>query len=900
MSRPLAQRLIGLRSDELRRAMPLALAYGLVMAALYVLKPVRNAVFLDRFSVAQLPYAMLIVAVLGAFTAAIYARLASAMRIDRLMLAGFGVFIVSLLAFRPVIDLPIDWVSYAFYVWVALYGLVATSMLWQLANAQFDAREARRVFGIVGVGGISGAVFGGLLTGLIARTLGTDNLLLVAAGLLTLSWFCIRMAYAVDTLTAPERERHHVGVLEDLRASPLLRLIVAMAALVALVAVIADVQFNDVVERTYPDRDDKTAFFGRFFAGLNVFAILLQLFVTPRILTSLGVGAGLLVLPIGLGAGTLGLLLLPGLITGVLPKLADGGLRHSVHRAAAEILFIPVPPDVKKRTKLFVDATVDSLFTGLGALLVLFLTRQLDISYRSLGWLSLGLVGVLLAVAVRLRAAYVGAFREALSRRELDVSELTINISDASTVDALVRALDAHTPRLLKYALDMLALVRDERLLSRVPPLLTDEDAHVRAAALRVLANQRRVDPALARALLEDPDHRVRVEAVHVLCVHGEQPTQRLQELLRHDDLSLRAAAVGHLAEYGTEAELQVLDRELVDDLLRIEGKEGERVRVDVAKALARARGTRLQGLWPVLERDSAPAVVRQTIDSAGQTRDPQHLAWLFGLLDDKRYRMQARLALAQYGEAIVDEIDQRLGDPGCSGRTRRTLPRILARIPSQRCVGVLAAHAAHADEVLRRAIIVALDKLARRFADLRFDDPRITGLIDGLIHRYALHDQALRALPDAPDDRGTRLLLRSLREKRAQELHWLFLLLGTRHGADEMAGVHAALSGDGGGQRANALEYLDNVLEDPVERAILPLLEGRGRRGDDEGPAQVMQRLLGGSDPWLRAATLYAAQATDATMAADWARQACSDRDPLVRETARWLVSGEPQPGGE
>ena len=35
------------RDDEARRIIPLAAAYGLVMASLYVLKPARNALFLD-------------------------------------------------------------------------------------------------------------------------------------------------------------------------------------------------------------------------------------------------------------------------------------------------------------------------------------------------------------------------------------------------------------------------------------------------------------------------------------------------------------------------------------------------------------------------------------------------------------------------------------------------------------------------------------------------------------------------------------------------------------------------------------------------------------------------------------------------------------------------------------
>ena len=43
--------LLDVRQGEWRRLIPLTLAYGLVLASVYVLKPVRNALFLDQLGV---------------------------------------------------------------------------------------------------------------------------------------------------------------------------------------------------------------------------------------------------------------------------------------------------------------------------------------------------------------------------------------------------------------------------------------------------------------------------------------------------------------------------------------------------------------------------------------------------------------------------------------------------------------------------------------------------------------------------------------------------------------------------------------------------------------------------------------------------------------------------------
>jgi len=66
-------------------------AYALVMAALYVLKPLRNALFLEQMSVSNLPWALVAVAIAGAATAVAYDRLARRARVERIVAASFAV-----------------------------------------------------------------------------------------------------------------------------------------------------------------------------------------------------------------------------------------------------------------------------------------------------------------------------------------------------------------------------------------------------------------------------------------------------------------------------------------------------------------------------------------------------------------------------------------------------------------------------------------------------------------------------------------------------------------------------------------------------------------------------------------------------------------------------------------
>src|SRR5688500_4410383 len=193
-----------LARDELRRVLPIAGAYALILASLYVLKPARNALFLERIGVERLPWVLILVAVVGGVAAALYGRYATRLRTDRLILRTYLAMIAMLIAFRVLIPIGGGWVFYLFYVWVALYGLLTTSLILLLANSAFSPRDARRVFGFIGTGGIAGAIVGGAATGQIARAVETENLLIVCIGLIAISLLLLR---GVPSIEPPEKKR---------------------------------------------------------------------------------------------------------------------------------------------------------------------------------------------------------------------------------------------------------------------------------------------------------------------------------------------------------------------------------------------------------------------------------------------------------------------------------------------------------------------------------------------------------------------------------------------------------------------------------------------------------------------------------------------------------------------
>jgi HEAT repeat protein len=905
-------RAFGIERGDAPRAIPLALAYALVLASIYVLKPVRNGLFLAELGVGQIPYVLLLVAAVGGAFALVYGRLTRSLSVERLVQRTFAVLILMLGGFRFLLEgAPAGWVFYAFYVWVALYGLVTTSLVWLVANGVFDSREARRTFGFIGTGGIGGAIAGGWVTGGIAEPFGTENLLFVAMGLLGACMALLRLLPSTRQAPRPPRsEEAPASGFGAVAESPLLKNLALATGLIAATAVIVDVQFNAVVDEAFAARDEKTAFFGTFFAALSGFSFVFQLVITPLVLRGLGVGAALMILPAALGVGSLGLLVMPGLLSGIAAKSADGGFRHSIHKAASEVLFLPVPADVKKQSKLFLDTTVDTTATGLAALSVLLLTDRLGVPYASLSAISVVLIAGALVVIRRVRVAYVDAFRQALESRRLDLGHLRTSLAEAGAIELLQPALRSPHERQVAYALELLSGLRRRALVPELERLLAHPSGEIRRRALELRATQ---DAALPRARLEaltdDPDPGVRTRAFALLAErfpsHGHA---ELGAALESGSPERRAAALGALALLGPEAARPRLSPEQLERWL--EDPSFAAHWADLARALGRLGRPELDPILRRLFDEGGVEVARAGIEGVAEGRSRQWLPWLIDRLAEPRLRSAIRAALVAFGADAVPRVAALLDDRRVAPNIRRALPRALGRIPTQTSVELLMRHVDDPDALVARAARRALAKLRTNYDELRFAKRRVRAAIAAVARRHFEAGRAHHALVGAIEGGPAgRLLLRSLREARIDEVESMLDLLTLRHPPADIERARRGLRAGSPAQvRASALELLDNVVEGPCREHALAVLDDtdpaaqhrRGRAlfgGAEPSPEESLLRLLEDDNAWIRACAVHAAAEGATEPLAARLAGALEDPSPFVREAAARVQAERPAP---
>ena len=183
----LFRKLFDIREGEVA-VVTLMFFYGfLIIASLSVLKPVRSSLFLVRFGYEKLPFVYVLVAFFSALVAVVYAKFSKKVRLNRLIQITLFISVASLLAFWSLLYSGYEsgWFLYAFYIWVAIFGVFTGTQFWLLANEIYNAREAKRLFGLIGAGAISGGILGGYLTSFLAPRLSTENMIFFCVGL----WF---------------------------------------------------------------------------------------------------------------------------------------------------------------------------------------------------------------------------------------------------------------------------------------------------------------------------------------------------------------------------------------------------------------------------------------------------------------------------------------------------------------------------------------------------------------------------------------------------------------------------------------------------------------------------------------------------------------------------------------
>src|SRR3990167_2249582 len=173
----LSKRFVQIRPGEGRKVLLTFLYFFLIITSYYVMKPVSRSLVLGELGSRMVPYADLICAILMGPIVTLFARLVDRVPKPRLVSYSFWFVIGVLVVFWKLLQWSLAWVAGAFYIWVAIFSVLVVTLFWLVANDLYRPREAKRLFGFIGSGGLLGGIVGSSIAAAGAKVIGTKHLL---------------------------------------------------------------------------------------------------------------------------------------------------------------------------------------------------------------------------------------------------------------------------------------------------------------------------------------------------------------------------------------------------------------------------------------------------------------------------------------------------------------------------------------------------------------------------------------------------------------------------------------------------------------------------------------------------------------------------------------------------
>lgn len=812
-----------IRRDERRDAFGAAAILFFVLAAHALLETARDTLFLSSIPAERLPLVYLGIAGASLVVHRVQQTLLGGRAARGGLALTTGVAGAITLGFWYVAGRDEPWALYALYVWSGVLVTIILLHFWTMLGSRLTVRQAQRVYAVVGIGSVAGAIAGSATARALLEVASPRSLVLVAGGVLVVAAALPMLVLKAqahrsrprDPATGEEGVRAAIG--EVLRHPYALRM-VALTLATTATTTLADWVFKSMAAAQFTDPVELGEFFASVYLAVNIVSLVVQVLLVQLAVRRLGVTGAIAVLPALMGFAGLGVALGAG-GAALLLKLADGSLRHSLHRTALEMLYVPLDEDLRARVKALVDVAAQrggQALASIGILGAVAIGAEL---------VDLGAVLVIVAalwagLALEMKASYFenqrGNLRHAFADDAPPLPEL-----DLASFESLVATLNSSSENEVLASIEVLSEERRSHLL---PALLLyhPSDEVVRRVAAEfartgrtdiVELADRRVPqvPPLVRGALLRARHRVAPDR------------DRLEAALRVECPVERMTSLVFLVSHGWMPEEEAA--EPIAQMIESGPPEG---RIALAEAIAFTGASVFA--WALVELlDAAELDVRYAAaDALPAAVDASVLPALIERAADRQLRRSIASAIVALGPQALEPVLDALDNPQTPAAVRWQLPRVVARLAPRSGGQLLLDRLVREDDGMTRyKSLRQLEQMRDADPDIPLDAETLLRALEGELRdawRLLAWEQALAQGARDVAERATPvhgLLMRMLRDKCDHAVDRMLRFVALRYPDPAFATIRRGLDARDGNTRAASVELLEQLvgpeLRDPV-----------------------------------------------------------------------------------
>lgn len=364
------QRLTGVRPEEAPAVMWSLLYVIALFLAYYVLRPIRDELGVAS-GIANLPWLFTGTLIVMLLVSPLFALTVRNLPRKKFIALSYRFFATNLIVFALLLHFAAPdwqvWVGRAFFIWVSVFNLFVVSVFWSFIVDIFNSEQGKRLFGLLAAGSTVGGLLGSTLTSLLVENIGRSWLIAIAIVLLEVAVLASRrLSFVARSFEHPARDGDpskplgggvFAGFVHTIR-SPYLAGLALFILLYSLTSTFLYFQQANIAQEYFPERAARTAFFANIDLLVNAITLILQLFVTGRLISSLGVAVTLCILPLISVAGFAALAASPSTAVLVMAQVGRRVTNFALARPAREILFTSIAREDRYKAKNFIDTVV--------------------------------------------------------------------------------------------------------------------------------------------------------------------------------------------------------------------------------------------------------------------------------------------------------------------------------------------------------------------------------------------------------------------------------------------------------------------------------------------------------------------------------------------------------------
>lgn len=361
------QRACDIRANEVRVTLSSFLFVLILMAAYYILRPVRDAMASD-WSDAELSWLWTITFFFSAIAVSLYGAAIARVRFVRLVPSVYGFFALSFVAFyigtQTLADRTL--LDKSFYIWISVFSLFHISVFWSFMADLFSQPQAIRLFGFIGAGASVGGIIGPSIAALLVQDIGTDQLLLIAAVLMVLTIPNIGLLQRLK-ISALHNEEPSASIDERIGGNPFAGFseflkspyLLGIGLFILLYTSISSFVYFELKNLLADyDRETRSQIWASMDLVVNSLTIAIAAFATGRIAKHMGLPFTLASVPVLIGAGFIMLAAAPMVGVVVAIQVIRRAGNYAISRPAREMLFTAVDRETRFKAKPVIDIVI--------------------------------------------------------------------------------------------------------------------------------------------------------------------------------------------------------------------------------------------------------------------------------------------------------------------------------------------------------------------------------------------------------------------------------------------------------------------------------------------------------------------------------------------------------------